>query len=98
MKLIKCLNILKATSFSIFVYPKGHVKENRGMNEAPIQIFDVNRTDKGKIIVQGFLQKYKDYKVKEIIPHSTGINIVVEWRSILFSSWDVGIRHRNTWY
>lgn len=78
MKLIKCLNIVKAASFSISVYPKGHVKENRGSNEAPIQSFDVNRTDEGKIIIQGYLLKYKDYKVKEIIPHSTGVNIVVE--------------------
>lgn len=78
MKLIKCLNILKVPSFCILVYPKGHVKENRGTNECPIQTFDVNRTEEGKIIVQGYLLRYKDYKVKEIIPHSTGVNIVVE--------------------
>ncbi len=78
MKLIECLDILKSASFSIFVYPKGHTKENRGINEVPIQIFDVNRTNKGKIIVQGFLQKYKDYKVMEIIPNYAGVNIVVE--------------------
>lgn len=78
MNLIECLDILKSASFSIFVYPKGHTKENRGAYEAPIQIFDVNRANKENSIVQGFLQKYKDYKVMEIIPHSTGVNIVVE--------------------
>lgn len=78
MKLINCLNIVKAASFSIFVYPKGHVKQNCGTNECPKLIFYVNKTDKGEIIIQGYLLKYKDYKVKEIIPHSTGVNIVVE--------------------
>lgn len=39
MKLIKCLNIIKLKSFFVIVYPNGHIKEKRGLNEAPIQSF-----------------------------------------------------------
>lgn len=78
MKLKKCLDITKSPSFCIFVYPKGHTKEKREMCETPLQNFDVHRSETGELPELSILQKYADYKVKEIIPLTNQVNIVVE--------------------
>lgn len=77
MKLKKCLSIMKCKNFSIFIYPKGHIKEQRGMDEVPLKMFDVERNEKGEISYGEFLEFVK-CEVTEIIPHSSGINIVAE--------------------
>ena len=74
MDLADCLNITKSAKFTIFVYTKGHIEDSRGIEESPIEIFDIDRDEKGKF---PFFE-YSDCEVVEIIPHSTGVNIVVE--------------------
>lgn len=74
MKLRKCLNITKCSKFSVFIYPKGHIKEHRGMGECPLEIIELERNEKGDLPNI----KYGKCKVKEIIPHGDGTNIVIE--------------------
>lgn len=79
MKLKKCLKITKSKKFEIYVYPKGHIKYNRGIDEVYTELFSVVRNENGKIQNSEQLEKYKDYKVMEIIPNSTElVGIVVE--------------------
>lgn len=78
MKLKKCLEITKAKKFTIFIYPKGHVKENRGISETPIAQFDIERNEKGEIPLLTELYMYGDLKVKEIIPSDSRVTIVAE--------------------
>lgn len=78
MKLAKCLKITKTKNFDVFVYPKGHIKYKRGMDEAYTDIFGVERDQNGKIIMSDKLEVYKDYKVTEIILNASCIGIVVE--------------------
>lgn len=75
MKLRRALKIIKCEHFTVIVYPKGHIKENRGLDEAPITTFEISRNEKGKLPQ---VIEYSDKPVKEIIPYSTGVNIVVE--------------------
>lgn len=75
MKLRRALKIIKCEHFTVFVYPKGHVKEKRGLDEVPVATFEVSRNEKGKL-PQAI--EYADKPVKEIIPHSTGVNLIVE--------------------
>lgn len=75
MKLRRALKIIKCEHFTVFVYPKGHIKEKRGLNESPIVTFEINRNEKGKLPQ---VIEYSNKSVKEIIPYSTGVNIVVE--------------------
>lgn len=74
MKLRKCLKITKSSKFSIFVYPKGHIKEQRGIDELPIKIIEVERNKNGKLPKIEF----EECKVKEIIPSGYCTTIVVE--------------------
>ncbi len=78
MKLKKCLEIIKTYGFTVFVYPKGHVKECRGIDEAYLVSFEVQRDEQGNIKQSEMLKKYGSLKVKEIIPSSNHVNIVVE--------------------
>ncbi|MCM1224588.1 MAG: hypothetical protein NC548_60080 [Lachnospiraceae bacterium] len=75
MKLRNALRIIKCEHFTVFVYPKGHIKENRGLDETPIATFDVSRNERGKL---PSAIEYAKKPVKEIIPHSAGVNLVVE--------------------
>lgn len=75
MKLRRALKIIKCEHFTVFVYPKGHIKEKRGLDEAPITMFEINRNDKGKLPQ---VIRYSEKPVKEIIPYSTRVNVVVE--------------------
>lgn len=75
MKLRRALKIIKSEHFTVFVYPKGHIKENRGVNEAPVATFDISRNEKGKLPPA---IEYANEPVKEIIPHSAGVNLIVE--------------------
>ena len=75
MKLKKALKIIKSKDFTVFVYPKGHIKEKRGLDEPYIEIFDISRNEKGKL-PQAI--KYADVTVREIIPHFNGVNLVIE--------------------
>ena len=77
MKLKKCLEITKTVKFQVFIYPKGHIRENRGMNEVSIDMFDLNRNVKGNLPYNSF-EKYASCKVVEIIPHSESVTIVAE--------------------
>ncbi len=76
MNLNKFLKITKVIEFEVFVYPKGHTKEKRGLSEPPIEIFPVKRDSHGKIKSS---DNWKNYKVREIIPVSDmKVNVVVE--------------------
>lgn len=78
MKLKKCLQITKAKEFTVFIYPKGHIKENRGISEIPIAQFDIERDERGEIPLLTDLYIYGDLKVKEIIPSSARVNVIAE--------------------
>lgn len=81
MKLKKCIKMLKVRLFDVYVYPWGHVKEMRGLDEPPIEVFSVERTKTGKIpkSKSKLMNKYAEYTVKEIIPGHIGhANITVE--------------------
>ena len=79
MRLKKCLNMTKCREFEVFVYPDGHVRENRGLSECPIAEFSVERDKNGKIPKSRDLTKYGDCKVREIILNPNGsVNVVVE--------------------
>lgn len=78
MKLRKCLEITKAKKFTVFIYPKGHIKESRGISETPIAQFDIERNEQGEIPLLTDLYIYGDLKVKEIIPCCSKVNIVAE--------------------
>ena len=78
MKLVKCLKIIKTKKFDVFVYPKGHIKYKRGIDEVCTDSFEVERDQNGKIIMSDKLEVYKDYKVTEIIHNASCIGIVVE--------------------
>ena len=43
MKLAKCLKITKTKKFDVFVYPKGHIKYKRGIDEVGTDSFEVER-------------------------------------------------------
>lgn len=75
MKLKKALKIIKSKDFTVFVYPKGHIKEHRGLDEPTIEIFDISRNEKGELPQK---IKYTDVTVREIIPHHGGVNLVIE--------------------
>ena len=51
MKLAKCLKITKTKKFDVFVYPKGHIKYKRGIDEVCTDSFEVERDQNGKIIM-----------------------------------------------
>lgn len=70
MNLGKCLRITKCANFSVFVYQKKH----KGIDDAPLKIIDIERNEKGELPYIEFAK----CKVKEIIPHSKGVNVVVE--------------------
>lgn len=78
MKLRKCLEITKTKEFTVFIYPRGYVEENRGITETTIAQFDVKRDEQGKIPQLSELDKYENAKVTEIIPSSYQVNIVAE--------------------
>lgn len=78
MKLKKCLKITKTKLFNVFVYPHGHVRERRGSYEAPDEIFVIERYGTGKIPKSKLLRKYSGFKVKEIIPCGSHVNLVIE--------------------
>ena len=50
MKLAKFLQITKAKRFEVFVYPKEHIKYNRGIDEVCTDIFEVKRNRMGKLL------------------------------------------------
>ena len=75
MKLRRALKIIKSEHFTVFVYPKGHIKENRGLNDVTVATFDISRNEKGKLPKE---IEYANKPVKEIIPHNTGVNLIVE--------------------
>lgn len=77
MRLRKCLEITKTTTFHVFIYPKGHIKENRGIDEIYIDLFDINRNEKG-ILPYNLFKEYDNCKVVEIIPNTKSVNIVAE--------------------
>lgn len=78
MKLKKALKVIKAKRFHVFVYPSGHVKYCRGINECLIDMFDFSRSDDGTIPFIEDIEKYKNLKVVEIIPSLSSVGIVVE--------------------
>lgn len=80
MKLKKCLQIIKTKEFTVFIYPKGHIKENRGISEVAITQFDVKRNEQGQIPLLNELEQYGNLKVKEIIPSGYTVNIVAEMK------------------
>lgn len=75
MKLRRALKIIKCEHFTVYVYPKGHIKENRGLDEVPVATFDISRDEKGKLPKA---IEYANEPVKEIVPHSNGVNLIVE--------------------
>ncbi len=81
MKLKKCIKMLKVRSFDVYVYPWGHIKEMRGLDEPPIEVFSIEKTRAGEIpkSKSKLLNKYAEYTVKEIIPgRSFNAKIIVE--------------------
>ena len=56
MKLAKCLKITKTKKFDVFVYPKGHIKYKRGIDEVCTDSFEVERDQNGKIIMSDKLE------------------------------------------
>lgn len=66
MKLKKCLGITKTANFSVFV-------KKSGCNTS--ESFDITRNEKGELPKD---INYLNFKVVEIIPHSSGVNIVIE--------------------
>lgn len=79
MKLKKALNVIRTKSFNVFVYPYGHVKECRGINECCVTNFNFSRSSDGSIPFIDDIKKYENLKVVEIIPYSSGsVGIVVE--------------------
>lgn len=76
MRLKKCLHIIKSTKFTVFVYPGGHMKEKGNKNELelPLEVFEIERDEKGNFPYFEFYQ----CKVKEIIPCIDSITVVVE--------------------
>lgn len=78
MELTKFMQITKAKRFEVFVYPKGHIKYNRGIDEVCTDIFEVKRNQDEKIIKSDKLELYKGYKVTEIIHNTSSIGVVVE--------------------
>ena len=78
MKLKKFLKICKSRSFSVFVYPVGHVKECRGTSENTISFFYVSRDDNGVLVKSSDYSKYANAVVTEVIPFANFVNVVVE--------------------
>lgn len=78
MKLKKALKVVKAKRFQVFVYPSGHVKYCRGINECSVAMFEFSRSYDGTIPFNEDIEKYKNLKVVEIIPYVSSVGIVVE--------------------
>ena len=78
MKLKKALKIIKTRNFHVYVYPHGHVKEQRGLCESRLDYFSFGRKHDGSIPFREDIEKYKDLSVVEIVQYSNAIGIVVE--------------------
>ena len=74
----KALKVIKTKRFQVFVYPSGHVKYCRGINECFVAMFEFSRSDDGTIPFIEDIEKYKNLKVVEIIPYVSSVGIVVE--------------------
>ena len=76
MKLGKALKIIKSGHFTVFVHQKGYIRRRKqGSDETCMEIIEISRDKKGKLPP---VIKYADKPVREIIPHSSGVNLTIE--------------------